>query len=275
MSRRLNYYGDAGLFFGYPTLIVDGLKEPTFPYSVGSITNEIINRHSIQTPVTIELVGTKSTGKLLNTFDRRGYSATITSEHKIASQNLRFIIFVVETSINYNAPNGTQWQNHVARDILPNENGVPIDLSNENEMSVQIDGTFETNSDWNLENLSIVAILQDFHTREVLQATELAYGQFLGTTDNNISLPPEFTLDNVFPNPFNPNVNIPFSIQDESHISLKVINIIGEEVDTLIEDKSFSPGNYTVQWNATTFPAGTYFISMITQHGKKIKKLFY
>lgn len=276
---RLEWYNDNTFITGYsgatstiqyiPTVLLDGIKNP-LPYSVSNLTNEIQIRSSISTPITLNISGDNSTGKLFGTSENVGYRATITSENTLIGKDLRFIVYIIESGLDFSAPNGLQIHNKVVREILPDENGIPIDFSSGNDLSVDIEGTFETNN-WNLDDLSIIGVIQDFQTGEVYQSTEISY-YWLDTKDNDISIPLDFNLDNVYPNPFNPSVNIPFTIVAESPISLKVIDIIGKEVDTIIENISYSPGTHTVQWNATAFPTGTYFIKMVTPNGIKIRK---
>ena len=110
------------------------------------------------------------------------------------------------------------------------------------------------------------------HTGEVYQAVELKLDQQLNTDFENSDRPKKFTVDNVFPNPFNPNANISFSISEESPITLQVYNILGENIETVFENKVFAAGNHLLNWNASNHPNGTYFFKIITNQGNLIKK---
>jgi plastocyanin len=79
------------------------------------------------------------------------------------------------------------------------------------------------------------------------------------TIDNK--LPSSFKLSQNFPNPFNPSTSISYSIAQPSFISLKIFNILGEEVETLIESES-APGRYEVIWNGSTQSSGMYFYQL-------------
>lgn len=273
IGQRLTLYSNVpNLFLGFPTCYVDGLKEPPWPYTTSNIKNEIESRIAVKTPITIQLSGQNVAGKVRSQTASINYTAVINSENVIQSQDLKFILFVVESGIAYAAPNGMQVHEHVVRDIVPDQNGVSVDFSDANDLSITIEGSFDIDQSWDSENVVIVGIVQDLNTREVYQAEQITFVTLGVTEDNNTVILTDFKMDDLYPNPFNPSVNIPFSIAAESQISLQVINIIGKEVDTLIENKYYSPGNYTIQWNATAFPAGTYFIRMITPNGNKIQK---
>ena len=79
--------------------------------------------------------------------------------------------------------------------------------------------------------------------------------------EEETALPNEFALEQNYPNPFNPSTTINYSIAEISKVSLKLFNLLGEEVTTLVnEDKS--AGNYSVEFNAANLPSGVYFYQL-------------
>jgi len=70
--------------------------------------------------------------------------------------------------------------------------------------------------------------------------------------------PDGFSMRQNYPNPFNPSTNLSFSIASKSFVSMKVFNVIGREVATIVFEE-LSPGNYTRQWHANGFASGFYF----------------
>ncbi|MEO8400152.1 MAG: T9SS type A sorting domain-containing protein [Ignavibacteriaceae bacterium] len=79
-------------------------------------------------------------------------------------------------------------------------------------------------------------------------------------TDNN-QVPDQFTLKQNYPNPFNPTTNINFSIPEESFVNLKVYNLQGEEVATIVNE-NLEAGNYSADWNAAQMPSGVYIYTL-------------
>jgi len=76
----------------------------------------------------------------------------------------------------------------------------------------------------------------------------------------------------VYPNPGNPDITISFKVKEESRVVLKVINLLGQTVKTIVNEKK-APGNYTVKWDGMTdfnspAPSGIYICRL--QIGKKV-----
>jgi hypothetical protein len=68
----------------------------------------------------------------------------------------------------------------------------------------------------------------------------------------------DFALHQNYPNPFNPSTKIEFSVPKSTFVTVKVFNLLGEEVATLAS-REFNAGRYTVDWNANNAPTGVYF----------------
>jgi hypothetical protein len=71
-------------------------------------------------------------------------------------------------------------------------------------------------------------------------------------------LPQEFLLHQNFPNPFNPSTKVRFDVPISGTVSLKVYDVLGREVATLMNER-VTPGSYEVNFNATGFASGVYF----------------
>lgn len=78
--------------------------------------------------------------------------------------------------------------------------------------------------------------------------------------------PENYFLYQNYPNPFNPATTIKFSISERSFVLIKVYNVLGKEITTLLE-KELSPSNYTINWeardsNGLLLPSGVYLIRL-------------
>jgi hypothetical protein len=85
-------------------------------------------------------------------------------------------------------------------------------------------------------------------------------------------IPVEFSLSQNYPNPFNPTTTIKFGIPKEAKVVLKVYDILGEEIATIVNQK-LEPGYYKYEWNGSQFASGVYFYRIEAGSFVKIKKM--
>ena len=64
--------------------------------------------------------------------------------------------------------------------------------------------------------------------------------------------PPRIVLHKPWPNPFNPGTQFFVFVYEESPVSIKIIDVLGKEVTTLLNDKVYSPGTYDFSWDGQT-----------------------
>ena len=79
-----------------------------------------------------------------------------------------------------------------------------------------------------------------------------------------IALPNRPTIQELYPNPFNPVLSISFSIPSEENITVAVYNMLGEKVITLMDNVYAKAGFHDLKWNASEYPSGMYFIQVQT-----------
>ena len=84
--------------------------------------------------------------------------------------------------------------------------------------------------------------------------------------------PTKFELNQNFPNPFNPNTVISYSIAKAEKVELRVYDMLGKEVQTLVNDVK-NPGSYNVVFNAANLSSGVYFYRLTAGSFTDIKKM--
>ncbi|MCZ7608684.1 MAG: T9SS type A sorting domain-containing protein [Ignavibacterium sp.] len=94
------------------------------------------------------------------------------------------------------------------------------------------------------------------------------------STEKNILQTQEFI--NNYPNPFNSESVINYSVKQYSHAKIKIFDLLGKEITTLL-DKEISPGNYSISWEAKDnygfpLPSGVYLIVLQTNNSIKTSK---
>ncbi|MBM4167239.1 MAG: T9SS type A sorting domain-containing protein [Ignavibacteria bacterium] len=87
------------------------------------------------------------------------------------------------------------------------------------------------------------------------------------------NLSDRFSLSQNYPNPFNPTTTISFELPKISVVNLKIYNVIGQEVATLISNEEMESGKQEVEWDASTFSSGVYFYKLTTPTFSQTRKL--
>jgi hypothetical protein len=86
--------------------------------------------------------------------------------------------------------------------------------------------------------------------------------------------PEAFKLAQNYPNPFNPETVIEFRVPSFGSVSLKVFDVLGREVATLVDEEK-SAGSYSVRWDATSMGSGTYFYMLESNGRREIRKMVF
>ncbi len=111
---------------------------------------------------------------------------------------------------------------------------------------------------------------------QVNQIIRIVQGSgIIGIENNGTELPEGFKLEQNYPNPFNPATNIRFSIPNvlsNREISLKIYNILGNEVAVLADGK-YPAGEHEISWNAEGIPSGIYFYKLLSENLSITKKM--
>ncbi|MDZ7626437.1 MAG: T9SS type A sorting domain-containing protein [Ignavibacteriaceae bacterium] len=101
------------------------------------------------------------------------------------------------------------------------------------------------------------------------------------SVDAQTKIADDFQLYQNYPNPFNPTTKIKFTIpyiethRDASlHVTLKVYDILGNEIATLVNEEKLS-GTYEIEFNATGLPSGIYFYQLKTDSFIQTRKMVY
>ena len=100
----------------------------------------------------------------------------------------------------------------------------------------------------------------DFHAGD----TRLLYcGQPTSVSEKPTNGTTSYELYQNYPNPFNPTTTIRFSLPQRSHVTLKIFDILGREVATLVNGE-LNPGEHSVVYDTKGLPSGVYFYRLTT-----------
>ncbi len=114
--------------------------------------------------------------------------------------------------------------------------------------------------------------VDDGRGRNDTQTYNLHVHPSVGIDSENNYLPQKFVLYQNYPNPFNPVTNIKYQIPELNYVTIKVYDVLGKEVATLVnEDKSV--GSYEVEFDATVLPSSIYFYRLQAGSFVETKKM--
>jgi hypothetical protein len=86
------------------------------------------------------------------------------------------------------------------------------------------------------------------------------------------TIPKNYRLRQNYPNPFNPSTTIEFSLPKSENVELKVYNILGKEVSTLVS-KKLNQGNHTYQFDSNNLASGIYYYQLVAGQYREVKKM--
>lgn len=96
--------------------------------------------------------------------------------------------------------------------------------------------------------------------------------EMMGKITTNIEPIISYNLDSNYPNPFNPSTIINYAVKDAGLVSIKVYDILGAEVKTLVNETK-DAGNYSLEFNASALPSGVYIYTMQVNGFSSSKKM--
>jgi len=120
------------------------------------------------------------------------------------------------------------------------------------------------------DNLTLTSYSYSFRLKQIDIDGKFTYSKEI--TVEAASQPTEFALKQNYPNPFNPTTKIEFSIPAENNVEIKVYNILGMEVATLLNEHK-QAGTHNVEFNANALSSGIYFYKISSGNFSAIKKM--
>jgi len=90
--------------------------------------------------------------------------------------------------------------------------------------------------------------------------------------NENSGVPHEYSISQNYPNPFNPATTINYNIMESGIVKIKVFNILGKEVTTLV-NKVQSEGSYQINFDAEELSSGVYFYTLNVNGNRFVKKM--
>ncbi|MBE7475906.1 MAG: T9SS type A sorting domain-containing protein [Ignavibacteriota bacterium] len=130
-----------------------------------------------------------------------------------------------------------------------------------------------------MNNLRIYVVIDQENavTNEVHENNNLGWAPAIGygsivSVEVEQTIPEDYFLYQSYPNPFNPSTTIKYSIPNGDNVSLKIFDILGREVEVLVDEYK-NAGTYSVEFNASRFASGVYFYQLQSGRFIETKKM--
>lgn len=180
------------------------------------------------------------------------------------------------------SPNGTTGEQRNARLVFHRSEDAAsyhLQVSLSSTFSAAVLDTFVIDTAFSLSPLAAntrfywhVSVLNDFGEGAYSATANFTTGdQILSVIDPG-KIPRTFTLRQNYPNPFNPTTQIGYTVPQAAYVSLKVYNLLGQEVQTLY-DGVHQAGNYVATFDGTKLPSGVYVYRLRSDNFVETKKL--
>ena len=99
------------------------------------------------------------------------------------------------------------------------------------------------------------------HVGSTFEVDDLSFGPATDVTLPALDRPTSFELQQNYPNPFNPATTIAYRLPEQSHVTLKVYDVLGNEITTLVDDLQ-EAGDKSVRLDANSLASGVYFYKL-------------
>lgn len=131
---------------------------------------------------------------------------------------------------------------------------------------------FTASSDHPLSTEPMFSFMFDYQNTGEVYLDDLSFAIVTDVENLSDQLINTFVLDQNYPNPFNPTTTIKFSVPNFQFVTLKVYDILGREISTLVNEEKL-PGNYEVEFNGSNLSSGIYFYRLSAGAYSQTKKL--
>lgn len=261
-ERIVNYYHMNQT--GVPYCNADGVIQDIWPFSNANFTNALNTRLAILTPVTINVQDERIAGDSIKS------TITLNLLSNLPAGDYKLRVMTLERFVIYTSPPGSNGETHfenVFRWAYPNTTGVSIQTT---AGTYQYIYTYKRESTWIDTSVYTIAFVQNDVNKEVMNVAKGSYTP-LGVTPGS-EIPEKYLLSQNYPNPFNPRTLIKFAVPEDGNVSLKVYNMVGAEVKTLVEG-IHKAGEYNIYFDGSEFSSGVYFYTLRTDKFTATKKM--
>lgn len=261
-SERLSYC-NINLF---PTVNADGIiYDCCWPFSASCFTGVLNQRLAVTTPLSITVTDIRVAGDSIRS------TVVLNLSSNLPNGTYKLRVMAIEGKVHYTTPPGSNGESdfhEVFRWAYPNTTGVNAPTTAGTYTYVY---TYKRLSNWVDTSIYTVAFVQNDVNKEVINSGR-GYYVATGVTNNNSTVPEKFYLSQNYPNPFNPVTKINFDIPKSGLTSLKVYDILGNLIYSLV-DGQLNAGNYSYDFSGADLSSGIYYYKLTSGDFTDVRKM--
>lgn len=262
-TERVNYCG----INAYPTCNGDGLLfDCCWPFSASCFTSVLNQRTAVSTPLSISVTDVRIAGDSIKSTIVLNLSANLP-----AGGNYKLRVMAIEGRVHFNSAPGSNGETdfyQVFRWAYPNTTGINAPLT---AGTYSYTYTYKRLSNWVDTSIFTVAFVQNDVNKEVINSGR-GYYTATGVSNNNSVIPEKYNLSQNYPNPFNPVTKINFDIPVSGFTTLKVYDILGNLVYTLVNG-NLKKGSYNYEFDGSDLSSGIYYFRLTSGDFTDVKKM--
>jgi hypothetical protein len=269
-------------FNAYPTGIFDRTNAPSNPYVTYTMWSSYAQQRYTSYPTTV--VNVSFTAKDYNTSTRlltATISATalqsLTDQYKITYIITEDNIVYQQSSNNVCIPGGSNYiHKWLVRTMTNGSTGENLNTGTWNQNQTITKNLSTTlDASWVASNCNLIVIINKdtspMNLSDVQQAVQSSVTSPLGVSGSS-EIPIVYSLSQNYPNPFNPVTHVKFSIPKDGNVSLKIYDMLGNEVATYL-DGFTKAGVYNAEIDASSWASGVYFYKLTANGFTDTKKM--
>jgi hypothetical protein len=248
-----------------PWLTVDGVLNDIWPFSVSNFQVAMNTRLGVPAPLSVSVSDLRIPG------DSNKATVVVNILSNLPSGNYFLRVMAVEKKIIYTTPPGINGETifpEVFRKSFPNSQGTSLPTT---AGTYTYEFRYKMHPVWVDSMIYTIAFVQNDVNKEVLNSFK-AIDNITGIPVNTEIIPEKYSLSQNYPNPFNPATRIKFTVPEEGSVTLKVYNMVGAEVKTLVEGVH-KAGEYNIYFDGSDFSSGVYFYTLKTDKFTATRKM--
>jgi hypothetical protein len=271
VQGRVQFYSGGGSTFA-PRAYIDGFVDGGSSYT--SWPGAIESRFLDPAPISITLTGSRN-GSTLN------LNAAINADRVVNSSSWRVHWAVVESglSVPQNSPSGYVpfVHEYAHRSMYPDHNGTAITISQ--GQTVNMPQAITLNNEWIANKCRVIVFIQNTTDKKIQNVEYVDVPMLTSVGEPVHGVPTIFEVSQNYPNPFNPSTKIDYAVSKQSFVTLKVYNMLGQEVRTLVSGEQ-NVGVHTEIWDGidnwgSAVPSGIYFYTMTAENFSQTRKMIF